>query len=65
MHATVFNRLQAVLASTARPSASFDFILHRTFFGQDSRAVQGELQLDVNKLSERQCYAPYCCSVAL
>jgi len=54
MHATVFNRLQAVVASTARLSASFHFILHRIHVGQDSRTVQGDLQLDVNKLSEHR-----------
>ena len=61
MHATVSNRLQAVFASTARLSASFHFFLHRTNVGQDSRTVERELQLDVNKLSEHQSWAPCCC----
>ncbi len=54
MHAAVSNRLQAVFASTARLSASFHFFLHSTNVGQDSRTVERELQLDVNKLSEHQ-----------
>ena len=47
MHATVSNRLQAVLAGAARLSASFHFVLHRRDFGQESKTAQEKLHPEV------------------